>query len=435
MDSPYQIGKVPLENKHYIEKSLLGKGSYGSVYLVQESINRKYYANKKIKYLTRTKYDKQSIINEIRLLACHQCPHIIQLHNAYIKDGYLNLITEYAKRGDLSKLIKRYKARGALLEEVTIKKYLFELCIAVEYLHKNNVIHRDIKTANVFLSKSDNIKLGDLGIIKVLMPAYKYANTNIGTPYYMSPELYKHQRYNTKTDIWSIGVLLYELMTLKLPYNANNLKDLKYKISNSNWRLSSKYRAIYSTDLCDLLSHMLDSNPLTRYNINQVLTHNYFKAKYTLYTVDNSYNPLNIAFYSKSIIPYTVVEWKNILKKYLINNKNQSSPKNEDYKKYSPNKNIQQLPSINRANIPFKNNLNYNIENKQLEINNKPVIKDKPVINNGYEINKNKYTDDMLDLLNDMELLMKYISSSRFNSYYILKQDIKKRLKNIKRDL
>ena len=63
MDSPYQIGKVPLENKHYIEKSLLGKGSYGSVYLVQESINRKYYANKKIKYLTRNKYDKQSIIN------------------------------------------------------------------------------------------------------------------------------------------------------------------------------------------------------------------------------------------------------------------------------------------------------------------------------------------------------------------------------------
>ena len=100
----------------------------------------------------------------------------------------------------------------------------------------------------------------------MLQPAYKYANTNIGTPYYMSPELYKHQKYNTKTDIWSIGVLLYELMTLRPPYNATNINDLKYKISNSKWTLSNKYRSIYSADLCNLLEHILDNNQNTRYN-------------------------------------------------------------------------------------------------------------------------------------------------------------------------
>jgi len=248
MDKPYKIDKLPhIENKYYRDISLLGKGSYGNVYLVQETTNRNYYANKKIKYMARSRYDKQSIINELRLLSCHNCPYIIQLHNAYIKDGYLNLITEYAKKGDLSKIIKRCAVKGILLSEETIKQYLFELCIAVEYLHKNNVIHRDIKAANVFISKSNNIKLGDVGIIKVLTPSYKYANTNIGTPYYMSPELYKHQKYSTKTDIWSIGVLLYELMTLKLPYNANNIADLRYKISNSNWSLDNKYRKIYSS--------------------------------------------------------------------------------------------------------------------------------------------------------------------------------------------
>ncbi len=431
MDIPYKQAELPpIEQKYYRNISLLGKGTYGTVYLVQETTTKKFYANKKIKYLARSRYDKTSIINELRLLACHRCPFIINLHNAYIKDGYLNFITEYAKKGDLSKMIKKNKVKGTLLKEKTIKKYLFELCLAVEYLHKNNVIHRDIKAANVFISKSNTVKLGDVGIIKVLQPAFKYANTNIGTPYYMSPELYKHQKYNTKTDIWSIGVLLYEMMTLRPPYNAANIHDLKYKISNSKWTLSNKYRAIYSTDLCDLLEHILDNNQNTRFNISEILNHRYFISQYKLYNLENRYQPLNSAFYTKTSLPLTQIEWKNLVKKFanketlcgtINTNSSEIKIKSEQRKKC--------LPPLNNKEEKWAKN--YAVKYKLYD---SPKYKNR-VDKDSYDKLDNKIVDKALDVIEDLDLLMKYISSSRFNSYYILKQDLKKRLNNMRKDL
>lgn len=430
MDIPYKQAELPpIEQKYYRNISLLGKGTYGTVYLVQETTTKKFYANKKIKYLARSRYDKTSIINELRLLACHRCPFIINLHNAYIKDGYLNFITEYAKKGDLSKIIKRNKVKGTLLSEKIIKKYLFELCLAVEYLHKNNVIHRDIKAANVFISKSNSVKLGDVGIIKVLQPAYKYANTNIGTPYYMSPELYKHQKYNTKTDIWSIGVLLYELMTLKPPYNAANIHDLKYKISNSKWTLSNKYRAIYSADLCDLLEHILDNNQNTRYNINEILNHRYFINQYKIYNLDNTYQPLNCAFYTKTSLPLTQIEWKNLVKKFVNNETicGTINTNSSEIKKYEARKN--NLPPLN-----YKHEKKAKNNGDKYKHYKSPKYMDK-ISDNLYNNLDNKIVDKALNIIEDLDLLMKYISSSRFNSYYILKQDLKKRLKDMRSDL
>ena len=418
MDTPYKHGELPpIHQKYYRNISLLGKGTYGTVYLVQDTTTKKFYANKKIKYLSRSRYDKTSIVNELRLLACHRCPFIITLYNAYIKDGYLNFITEYAKKGDLSKMIKRNKVKGTLFAENTIKKYLFELCIAVEYLHKNSVIHRDIKAANVFISKSNTIKLGDVGIIKVLQLAYKYANTNIGTPYYMSPELYKHQKYNTKTDIWSIGVLLYELMTLQPPYNAANIQDLKYKISHSKWNLSNKYRSIYSGDLCNLLEHILDNDQNSRYNISEILNHKYFESQYRLYTLDNTHQPINSAFYTKTPIPLTSLEWKNLVKKFANNDTLCGTINTNSYvKKKESNPLKKKLPALSG------NKTSHN----KYDINYKNI----------YDVrsSNNKIVDEALDIIKDLDLLMKYISSSRFTRYYILKQDLKKRLKDMRSD-
>tara|TARA_B100000401_G_scaffold338489_1_gene237005 strand:+ start:915 stop:2210 length:1296 start_codon:yes stop_codon:yes gene_type:complete len=429
MDIPYKLAELPpIEQKYYRNISLLGKGTYGTVYLVQDTTTKKFYANKKIKYLARSRYDKTSIVNELRLLACHRCPFIINLHNAYIKDGYLNFITEYAKKGDLSKMIKKNKVKGTLFNEKTIKKYLFELCIAVEYLHKNNVIHRDIKAANVFISKSNTVKLGDVGIIKVLQPAYKYANTNIGTPYYMSPELYKHQKYNTKTDIWSVGVLLYEMMTLRPPYNAANINDLKYKISNSKWTLSNKYRAIYSADLCNLLEHILDNNQNTRYNISEILNHKYLASQYNLYNLDNTYQPINSAFYTKTFIPLTALEWKNVVKKF-VNNDTLCGTINTNSSEIESKPRKKSLPPIDRKeNNKAKNlGLNYRIYDSPKYCDN--------IKNKQYNNLDNNIVDKALSIIEDLDLLMKYISSSKFNSYYILKQDLKKRLIKMRGDL
>ena len=250
----------PASNKScYHQISHIGKGSFGNVYLVKNTVNNKLYANKKISITVHRRYDKQSILDELRILACHNSPYIIRLEDAYVLQNHINLITEYASKGDLTKYIKKYKNLNKPIKEFKIKKYLYQMCNGIYYLHENKIIHRDLKASNIFITGKDKIKLGDLGIIKVLNPRSSYAYTNIGTPYYMSPELYNNKKYSFKTDIWSLGVILYELMTLRLPYNADNMNQLKQKIVYGKWYMNPNCRKLYSDELYDLLQHILQS--------------------------------------------------------------------------------------------------------------------------------------------------------------------------------
>ncbi|KAF5404745.1 hypothetical protein PHET_01566 [Paragonimus heterotremus] len=97
-------------------------------------------------------------------------------------------------------------------------------------MHERNILHRDLKTQNIFLTRSNIIKVGDLGIAKVLESSNSMATTLIGTPYYMSPELFANKPYNHKSDIWALGCVLYEMATLKHAFSAENFNALSYKI-------------------------------------------------------------------------------------------------------------------------------------------------------------------------------------------------------------
>ena len=125
-------------------------------------------------------------------------------------------------------------------------------------MHNNNIIHRDIKSANIFIDKNDNIKLGDFGIIKIFEPYNKNTYTHIGTPLYMSPEIYSNKRYNYKVDIWALGCVLYELITLKYAFNANNLQLLKYKIMNGRMDIIN---STYSAKLKNIVHKLLNVLP------------------------------------------------------------------------------------------------------------------------------------------------------------------------------
>ena len=330
MQSPYlnrNFGQANNSVKNnYSLLSLIGKGSFGSVYLVKNKTTHEQFACKKMKICLRRMNDKQSILNELKLLACHKSQYIIKLIDAYVTSNHIHLITEYAERGDLAKMIKRLRSKNRYLIEDTVKKYLFQICLGIQYLHNNNVIHRDIKTANIFLTKDNDIKLGDVGIVKILKSTNNYAYTNIGTPYYMSPELYKNRRYNSKTDIWSIGVVLYELMTFKLPYNSENLAGLKYKISNKGWFMDNKYKNRYSKDLLNLLENILQPNSYSRYNINEILESPYFCREYNLIKND-SIKPFSQKFFSNALVPINKNDWNNVIKKYVCSPKKPSPPK------------------------------------------------------------------------------------------------------------
>lgn len=132
------------------------------------------------------------------------------------------IIMEYADGGDLNGMIKKFSQENKKIEEDTIWHWFIQILLAIKYVHSKKILHRDIKSQNIFLTKTGNVKLGDFGISKVLENTMDYAKTSLGTPYFLSPEICSGNKYNFKTDIWMIGCVLYELTCLKKPFEGEN---------------------------------------------------------------------------------------------------------------------------------------------------------------------------------------------------------------------
>jgi NIMA (never in mitosis gene a)-related kinase len=164
--------------------------------------------------------------------------------------------------GDLSFHIKRRQQNGGeRFTETEIFNWFVQLCLALEYIHGRKVLHRDLKSQNVFLTGNNTVKLGDFGISRVLENTNAAAMTVVGTPYYMSPEVCQNQPYTFKSDVWALGCVLYELCTLKHAFSADNLLGLVYKI------VQDKYEPIpacYSPELQALISALLNKNAQER---------------------------------------------------------------------------------------------------------------------------------------------------------------------------
>ena len=130
----------------------------------------------------------------------------------------------YADGGDLSDKIKEKKASTAgCFSEDEVMAIFVQICLALKYVHARKVLHRDLKAQNVFLTQAGIVKLGDFGVAKVLESTFAQAKTQIGTPFYLSPEICKGESYERKSDIWSLGVILYEMLAMKVPFQAPNL--------------------------------------------------------------------------------------------------------------------------------------------------------------------------------------------------------------------
>jgi NIMA (never in mitosis gene a)-related kinase len=125
---------------------------------------------------------------------------------------------EYAEQGDLYRMLKEQRTRRKYFSEKDIWDYAFQICQAVEYLHSKNIIHRDIKCLNIFLNEERQIKLGDLGVSKIVSSAHMQQDTRVGTTLYLSPEIVKQQPYDFKVDVWAIGCALYHLAQLEPPF-------------------------------------------------------------------------------------------------------------------------------------------------------------------------------------------------------------------------
>lgn len=264
--------------KDYNIKELLGIGSYGKVYRITKKTDEKSsFVLKQISLFNLRDDEIKDVKNEAKLLSSINCKYIVKYYESWIENGCLNIVMEFCEKGDLSKLLKQYVSNGNShnngesleigLPEDKIWDILIQLCIGVNYMHSKKILHRDLKTQNILITKNNMFKIGDLGVAKALSHT-TFAKTFVGTPYYLSPEICEEKPYNEKSDIWALGCILYQMTSLKHPFNANSQPALIMKI------LRDKYKPIsteYSPELHSLIDLMLEKNHFIRPKIGDIL--------------------------------------------------------------------------------------------------------------------------------------------------------------------
>ena len=234
--------------------SKLGEGSYSTVLKVQRIADGNIYALKRVKFYKLSDKEKENALNEIRILASVKNKNVISYKEAFFdeKDSSLGIVMEYADEGDLFQLITERKKTKEYFTEQEIWKVFIQLLKGLKALHDFKILHRDIKSANVFLFKGGICKLGDLNVSKVARKGLGYTQT--GTPYYASPEVWEEKPYDSKSDVWSLGCVIYEMITLRPPFQAKSMEELYKKVMRGIYpKISSKY----SIDLSDALKLMI----------------------------------------------------------------------------------------------------------------------------------------------------------------------------------
>uniref|UniRef100_A0A8C3L6V7 non-specific serine/threonine protein kinase n=1 Tax=Chrysolophus pictus TaxID=9089 RepID=A0A8C3L6V7_CHRPC len=251
--------------EEYEVLKVLGEGSFGRALLVRHKVSEQKYAMKEIR-LPVSSSEVENSRKEAILLAKMKHPNVVAYKESFEADGHLYIVMEYCDDGDLMQKIKHQ--RGKLFPEDTILCWFAQMCLGVKHIHDKHVLHRDIKSKNVFLTQNGKVKLGDFGSARLLAHPMSYACTYVGTPYYVPPEIWENMPYNNKSDIWSLGCILYELCTLRHPFQANSWKHLILKICKGSY---SPLPAHYSYELHYLIKQIFKRNPKNRPSATTIL--------------------------------------------------------------------------------------------------------------------------------------------------------------------
>ncbi|TFK62958.1 kinase-like protein [Pluteus cervinus] len=284
----------------YDPLDIIGNGSFGIIRKVRRKTDGMIFARKELNFEKMSDRDRKQIVAEVNILKDLHHDNIVRYHDRHVdkEKGILYILMEYCGGGDLSGIIKQAGKQGQLLPEDTIWNYFLQILLALHQCHHPNgngrsgsgvglgddgkdrraqILHRDLKPDNVFLDENNMVKLGDFGLSKAL-PHASFANTYVGTPYYMSPELMQEKAYDSKSDIWSLGCLIYELCALKPPFHeAKTHAELSIFIRNG--RIPPLPRG-YSQALSAVIKSMLNINPAMRPSAAQLLQHERLELVY-----------------------------------------------------------------------------------------------------------------------------------------------------------
>ncbi|NWV92165.1 NEK5 kinase, partial [Machaerirhynchus nigripectus] len=267
-------------DKYEIIKKI-GEGSFGKIFLAKGKMDNEPCVIKEINLTKMPVKEKEASEKEVILLAKMKHANIVTFYASFQEKNKLYIVMEYCDGGDLMKRI--HMQHGVLFDEDQILSWFVQISLGLKHIHDKKILHRDVKAQNVFLSNNGKVaKLGDFGIARQLNSTTEFAHTCVGTPYYLSPEICENRPYNNKTDIWSLGCVLYELCTLKHPviltvlfllfslikFQGNSLHELVLKICRGRFQPVSPN---YSYDLRVLISQLFKISPRDRPSINSIL--------------------------------------------------------------------------------------------------------------------------------------------------------------------
>ena len=430
--------------ENFILGKILGKGSYGSVRLVERKEDHQIYAMKSVVINNLKEKEKQNSFNEVRLLASLKHENIIDYKESFFDeiDKTLNIVMEYADDGDLRTKISQTLKDHMSFEELTIWNVLIQTLKGLKYLHENNIIHRDLKSANIFLTKSGLIKIGDLNVSTIAKKGV--ANTQTGTPYYASPEIWNDKPYNSKCDIWSLGCIIYEMASLHVPFRGTSLHQLYCRIMKGNY-LQIPLR--YSNELKYIIKLILNVDSQKRPSAEELLKNDIIIKKMKELGINKKNEnekamliktikiPINISQINQQLPQkrYELKQRKN--KEEMFNNDEYEYSKNNFYKLSNQEQNkiikesMQRHEELHNENISNNNEANI-INNHNININD--IIfttNDTDIINNNEpnKQNENEIIEQILETEN------KYIEPNKNNNddlkNFIINQNIENNIK------
>lgn len=268
--------KCPI--KGYRNERKIGQGATGEVFLVRDKKTKEEYAMKKVQC------DKTSSSETSYMLGV-KAPTVLDLKDYKINDNYIYMIIEYAKNGTLKDWINKNSLSKYSVDHDQILLWMTEALLGLYVIHEKSLIHRDIKADNLFLCTDNIVKIGDLGIAKAIKSG---AFTVCGTHHYMAPEIHQNKQYDSRVDIWALGIVLYELVMLKKPFEGQS-DEIVDKVMKMEYVPFPKN---IDPNLEKLLKLMLNPNSNSRYTAKELLQLDYIKEKIQ-FIIDENLFPID----------------------------------------------------------------------------------------------------------------------------------------------
>ena len=254
LDESYSISKI--SEKDFTLIKLIGKGTFGNVYLVRFKKNNKLYAMKVLlKSLIREQNQENNTKSERNLMVQINCPFVVNVKFAFQNDKNLYLVQEFVQGGDLFFHLHTHPR----FPNAKVKFYIIELVLAIDLLHRNHMLYRDLKPENILIGVDGHIKITDFGLSKILSN-FEKTYTICGTVQYLAPEILSGEGYNEAVDWWSLGCIMYEMLTSKFPFRFSKSGKLSLEV----YKKAIRYPDYIEDNAKDLISKLLENDPKKR---------------------------------------------------------------------------------------------------------------------------------------------------------------------------